>query len=177
MLKLTVHTRHTGDVQLGFEHSLLSLSKWEEETGKCFLSTATKSHSELQRYFEIMLEVTSPDVDPDLVIALKPEQQDELVNYMNASPGATASPPRTKESAKKSGEALTAEIIYAQMTLLRVPWEAQTWHVNRLLVTLAWIAYKQTPEKDRIDKRSMREKLTDWAQINAANRERFNSNG
>lgn len=177
MLKLNVNTRRTGDVRLDFEHSLLSLSKWEEETGKCFLDAATKSNAEWIRYFSIMLELTSPELDPDLVLALSPAQQDELIKYINSTPGATSSPPRTKESSKKQREAFTAEIIYAQMTMLRIPWEAQTWHVNRLLVTIAWIAFKQTPEKDQVDKRSVREKLTDWAAMNAENRKRFNSNG
>lgn len=176
MLKLTVHTRHTGDVQLEFEHSLRSLSKWEQETGKCFLSNSQKSPQEMQRYYQFML--TSPEQDPDLVIALNNEQRKQLTDYMNSTPGATGTPPRIEDGKKpKADEPFTAEIIFAQMVMLRIPWEAQDWHVNRLLTLIGWVAYKQTPEKERKDNRSVREKLTDWAQINAANRERFKSNG
>lgn len=176
MIKLTVHTRHTGDVQLEFEHSLRSLSKWEQETGKCFLSKTQKSRQEMNRYYQLML--TSPEQDPDLVILLNNDQIKELTDYMNSTPGATGAPPRVDDGKKhRMDEEFTAEIIYAQMTMLRVDWQAQDWHVNRLLTMIGWIAYKQTPEKDRKDNRSVREKLTDWAQINAANRERFKSNG
>lgn len=173
MLTLTVTTKHSGDVRLEFEHSLLSLSKWEEKTGKCFLE-AKKTPAEWIEYFGFML--TSPEQDPDLVLALSLADQEALVKYINSTPGATKSPPRTS-SGSKSQEPFTAEMIYTQMTVLRIPWEAQEWHVNRLMTLIAWIAFKQTPEKDRKDNRPVREKLTDWKQINEANRKLFNSNG
>lgn len=173
MLTLTVHTRHTGDVQLEFEHSLLSLSKWEEKTGKVFLSKIQKTTNEWLLYFQLML--TSPEQDPDLVIALRPQQQDDLRAYVDSTPGATSAPPRTGDG--KPSEPLSSEIIYAQMVLQKISKDYETWHVNRLLTMLAWVAYKQTPPKDRKDTRSVREKLTDWAHINQQNRERFNSNG
>lgn len=173
MLSLTVSTRLTGEVQLEFEHSLLSLSKWEVKTGKAFLSSAQKSPDEMLTYWQLML--TSPEQDPDLVLALNAEQQKEITAYINSVPGATPAPP--KIGGKGSTETPTAEIIYANMTLLRIPWEAQYWHVNRLLNTIAWIAYKQTPEDKKKERKSMKDRLTDWNAVNEANRKFFKSNG
>lgn len=174
MLELTVDTRHSGVVRLEFEHSLLSLSKWEDKTGKAFLSNSQKSPEEMLTYYQLML--TSPEQDPDLVLALNSEQHKELTNYINSTPGATSFPPKVSGT-KGSTEVLTAEIIYSQMTMLRIPWEAKYWHVNKLLVTIAWIAYKQTPDDKKKDRKSVRERLADWNTINEANRKRFNSNG
>lgn len=170
MLRLTVHTRSSGDVQLEFEHSLLSMSKWEDKTGKAFLANSQKSPSEMLDYYGIML--TSPEQDPDLVIALTPDQQDELWAYVNSTPGPTSFPPKDEE-AKKSRDLLTADIIYTQMTMLRIPWETQHWHVNKLLLHIAWVAYKQTPPK----KEKKASLLKSWANDNEKARAFFKSNG
>lgn len=168
MLRLEV-ANGTEKVSLEFEHSLLSLSKWEAKTKKPFLATPSKSPLELVDYFVEML--VTPDVDPSLVYIMKPEQFEELFKYMNDSQSASVAP--TDPDGKKHVGVLTSETLYMQMTVLKIPFEAQTWHLNRLMMLLAKVAEAKAPPK----KRSGREMISDWHAMNKRNKERFNSNG
>jgi hypothetical protein len=151
------------EVVLQFEHSLHSLSKWEAEHKKPFLSTTTKTATEMINYFQDMLL----SGDPDLIIRLSPQQLDDLANYINETQTASSVPP--DDSKKGTPEIVTTELIYYWMVALKINWEAQHWHLSRLMMLINITNYKQQPEK----KRSTRELLSDWKAIQAKNRERF----
>jgi hypothetical protein len=151
------------EVVLQFEHSLHSLSKWEAEHKKPFLSTTTKTATEMINYFQDMLL----SGDPDLIIRLSPQQLDYLANYINETQTASSVPP--DDSKKGTPEIVTTELIYYWMVALKINWEAQHWHLSRLMMLINITNYKQQPEK----KRSTRELLSDWKAIQAKNRERF----
>lgn len=130
-----------------------------------------KTNSQLLDYYAMML--TSPEHDPNDVIRLSFEQQEELVNYMNLTPGATGPPPKDEAPTRRRHETKTAELIYMEMTMLRIPWEAQTWHINRLMTLIAWTAYKQSPPK----KEKKANLLKSWTSDNDKNRAFFGSKG
>lgn len=169
MLELKVYD-HGDEIVLTFEHSLLSLSKWEAKTKKPFLTQAPKPAAEMIDYYRDML--TSPEQDPDLVYRLSPPQLHELELYISDSMSAQPLPPPDPD-AKKTREIMTSDIIYTQMVMLRIPFEAQTWHLNRLMSVIAHTAHRQQPPK----KESKASALSRWQEINRKNRERFNSNG
>lgn len=169
MLDLTVYD-HGETIVLSFEHSLLSLSKWEAKTKKAFLASSLKTSEEMIDYYRCML--SSPEHDPDLVFRLSPAQLQELETYISDSMTAQPLPPEDPD-AKKNYETTTSDIIYVQMVMLRIPFEAQTWHLNRLMSVIAHTAHRQQPPK----KEDKGKALSRWQEINRKNRERFNSKG
>ena len=171
MLELTVGTIGEKTV-LQFEHSLLSLSKWEAKYMKAFLGRVLKSHDEMLDYYRMML--LSPEANADLVYTLSPTQFDEIGNYINTMPTPTKSPSPDKDTPRFTGEIVTADVIYMRMTLLRIPWQpAETWHVNRLMLQIALVADAQKPPK----KQSTAETLQTWTNINEQNKKFFGSEG
>lgn len=168
MLKLTVHDRGN-PIVLGFEHSLLSLSKWEARTKQPYLTRGPKSSADQIDYYRDML--TSPEHDPDLVYRLSPGQMEELDKYINDPMTAGVFP--QQEAGPKYGEVVTSDTLYMQMVLLEIPFEAQTWHLNRLMLLIAKVSQAKTPPKKE-DKRSA---LARWAETNRKNREFFKSKG
>lgn len=156
------------EVSLQFEHSLLSLSKWEQKHKKAFTGVAQKRPAELIDYFEYML--LTPDVDPRIVVRLTPDQMDELVRYISDTPSATTFP---QERSKSSVGEITNERIYAQMVMLKIPAEYQTWHVNRLMVLIRVIAQAHEPPK----KRSQSEIMAEYMQENERRLKEYNTTG
>lgn len=133
--------------KLEFEHSLVSLSKWEEIHEKPFFSWRpddTKTNEEMISYFEQML--VSPADRTDLIAKLTEKQQVALVQYINASRTATV----VREIQQKPGskENVTSELIYYWMISFQIPFEAKTWHLNRLTTLVRICSVKNSkPQK------------------------------
>lgn len=148
MLELKVHDGETEHV-LRFEHSLRSVSKWESKFVKAFLDSPVKAHEEMIDYFQCML---LGDSDPTLVYRLSPEQQDELTKYIGQPQTASSVPDHG--SPGRSREKVTSELIYYWMTGLKINWEAQDWHLSRLMMLINITNFKMQPEKKQ-DKAKM----------------------
>lgn len=169
MLELKVYDGEEA-VMLKFEHSLLSLSKWEAKNKKPFLTTLTKSPSELTSYFKDML--VSPEGRGELVFRLEPEQLDALVKYIN-DPQTASSVPQEKTT-KFNPETTTSELIYYWLTELKIPFHpTETWHLNRLMMLVQITNYKKQPPK----KRKPTEVMKDWATINERQKKLLGTSG
>lgn len=155
-------------VVLQFEHSLLSLSKWESRTKKAFLSKQNKLPTEMIDYFQDM--IITPEVDKNLVYALEPKQLDQLAEYINDKMTASSVPAIDE---KPSREIITSELIYYWMVALQIPFEAEKWHLNRLMMLIQITNFKSQPEKKQ-NKAKMMEK---WRQINEQRKKQFNTTG
>ena len=64
-------------------------------------------------------------------------------------------------------------VIYYWMTAYHIPFECQKWHLNRLLMLIRICNAENKPPK----KRSKRDLYRHHAEVNAANRKKFNSKG
>lgn len=169
MLELKVQDGER-EVVLQFEHSLLSLSKWEENHKKAFLQTPVKTAEEMLDYFMVML--LPPENDPEHVYRLSPEQMEQLTNYIREERTASSVP--QEEIKRGPNETVTSELIYYWMVALKIPFHpAETWHLSRLMMLIQITGYKSQPEK----KRDPRKALTDWATLNKRNKERFGTTG
>jgi hypothetical protein len=72
-----------------------------------------------------------------------------------------------KDDKSRSGtQFLTSDLIYAWMVALRIPFECQKWHLNRLITLIRIVNIEQQPKK----KMSAAETARQHAAINKARR-------
>lgn len=154
---------------LQLEHSLVSLSKWESKWNKAFLSKREKTDEEILDYVRCM--TLNQNVDPEIYTRLSTENYLAIHAYIEAPMTATYLPEDKQSKGKR--DVLTSEIIYYCMISYNIPVEFQKWHLNRLLTLIRVCELKNTPPK----KRNKRDLYRHHAEVNAANRRRFNSKG
>ena len=150
-------------VTLMLEHSLLSLSKWEEKWEKPFLSDNKHTYAELIDYAKCM--TISQNVDPNVYITFQSDTIQKIQEYINKPATATTI---TEKDNKPSKEVVTSELIYCWMTQLGIPFECQKWHLNRLITLIRVCSVKNSPPK----KMSKRDTLKQYSQLNAARRKK-----
>ena len=169
MLELKVFDGET-DVTLKFEHSLLSLSKWESKTKVAFLATPTKTSSVMIDYYQDML---LGDADPTLVFRLSPAQMDELSEYISDTQTASSVPAGTG-SKQSPPEVTTSELIYYWLAELRIPFQpTESWHINRIMMLIQITNFKRQPP-EKVDKADF---MRRWKQANAEIKEKYGTNG
>lgn len=141
------------DFVLQLEHSLLSLSKWESIYEKPFLASTQKSDAEVLGYVRCM--VITPDVPPDVYLRLSQDNLSAINTYISRKMTATWFNEQTKNA--KGGETITAELIYYWMVSLNIPFECQSWHLNRLLTLIKVCTHKNSPAK-KLSRREIAER-------------------
>ncbi len=158
------------DVQLELEHSLVSLSKWEQMYEKSFLGTSEKTDEEVLGYIECM--IVTPNRPLEVMYGLTQDNLDEINNYINAKMTATTfnDPPG---AAPQSKEVITAELIYYWMTVFNIPFECEHWHLNRLFTLIRICNVKQSKPK----KISPAEAARQRAELNARRRAQLGTTG
>lgn len=136
-----------------FEHSLLSVSKWETIHKKPFLTDIVpKTNSELLSYVECMCMDKGFDV-----LKADADSINKIMEYISTPQTATT----IKERPRKPGDNLritTSEQIYASMALNGVPFSAEKWPLSRLMSLLGIIADINTDPKE---KRMSREEVAE----------------
>lgn len=156
----------TIDVEL--EHSLASLSKWEEKWEVPLLSS-DKTEEQSVNYLECMC--VTPNVPPEVFWKLTADQQNEVKEYLERKASATWFADRPEA---KSGEAITAELVYYWMDGFQIPWEAQHWHLNKLL-TLIKVHSVKADNKPK--QQSARNRQAEIMRLNAQRLKETGSNG
>lgn len=116
------------DVVFDLEHSLISLSKWESEYQKPFLSPGAKTSEEIFGYLKAM--VVTPNLDPDVLYDCSQDNIDKIQKYIDSSQSATTF--GVMPDRRGPGEVITSELIYYWLVSFNIPFECQYWHLNRL---------------------------------------------
>lgn len=131
-------------VSITLEHSLLAISKWESKWLKPFLDKNDLSSEEFYDYVRCM--TITPNVDPKAYYRLTEKQIKIINDYIDAPMTATTF--STNKKQPPSREKVTSELIYYWMTVNQIPFEAQKWHINRLLTLIRICGIKNgKPEK------------------------------
>jgi hypothetical protein len=132
------------DFELELEHSLLSLSKWESKFQKPFLSQNSKSVDEILSYIESMILNTK--YPSDILNRLTQKDLDKINAYIESKESATTFGQMPERRGR--GEIITSELIYYWMVAFNIPFECESWHLNRLFALIRICNIKnQKPRK------------------------------
>lgn len=160
---------HVDSTRLQLEHSLISISKWEQTWNKPFLNSNNKSVEETLDYIRCM--TITQNVNPLVYHCLTAENISLVDKYINSPMTATTISNPKKGSGSKT--IVTNELVYHWMIDLGIPVEFEKWHFNRLMTLIQVRALKTQPQK----KMSRKEVMSKYAAINAARRKKHNSKG
>ena len=121
-----------GGTPLRLEHSLVSLSKWESKHEKPFLGKTQKTPQELFDYVKFMC--VDEETPVELLQQLDTTHFKRINDYIDSKQTATWFP--KDQPQPKSSEVITNELIYYWMTAFQIPFECETWHLNRLFTLI-----------------------------------------
>lgn len=143
------------DITLQLEHSLISVSRWEAKWKKPYLSSSSKfekTPEEVRDYIKCM--TVSCNIDPDVYKLLSKENYEEINRYISDPMTATWFD-NSKKDKGRGTEEMTSELMYYYMTEYGIPWEAQKWHLNRLLTLLRTFSEKESSSGNKISTRDL----------------------
>ena len=159
----------TKETTLTFEHSLISISKWESKWHKPFLSTVKKSEEESIDYYRCMC--LTKDFDPNIFYAMSADNVKAIADYI-ANP-MTAKKFKQKDT-KGSNEVITSDLIYFWMSNFSIPFiPCEKWHLNRLMTLIHIASIKNSPKK----KMGKQEAANQRAALNAQRKAKYHTRG
>lgn len=180
MLKITVlggesYNEETNEfvypdsVEIELEHSLAVLSDWEARFEKPYLTDREKSQEEVMAYVQMMIQ--TPGVDPNIIYKFSEENFEQISAYMNAKHTATwfADSP----GPKKSGEVITADLVYYWMSSFRIDLDFQHKHINQLFTVIRIHSLKNQKPK----KMSKADAMRQQRELNAQRRKDMGTSG
>ena len=133
---------HKEKYHVELEHSLRSVSKWEEHYEKPFLDS-NLTGDELDFYIKCM--DLNDGVTDDVLRRFTAKEYTMINNYIAAKHTATTVNTRDKGTGKK--EIITSEVIYYWMIAMDIPFECDTWNLNRLIMLIKVCGVKNNPKK------------------------------
>ena len=153
------------------EHSLVSLSKWEAEYCKPFLSKNGMTAMETIDYVRFM--TITQNVPREAYYNLTEENMKAIEAYIDAPMTATWFSKEENSKGPTSRRIITAELIYSWMISLNIPLEWEKRHLNRLLALIKVHNIESQPPK----KRSKKELLARNKALNAERKKKLNTTG
>lgn len=142
------------DVELQFEHSLVSLSKWEAIFEKPFLGKEPKNTAETYGYVKAMC--LTPEVPPEVFLRLTNDNLNQINEYINSKMTATWFRELPSRAGARQKEVITSELIYYWIFTMQIPLESENWHLNRLF-TLMRVFNQKNAKPQKMGRKEMME--------------------
>lgn len=161
---------YTDSVVLEFEHSLVSLSKWEAIHHKPFLTPEAKTPEEMLGYIEAML--LTPNVPQEVLARLDDAGVQAINDYIN-NPMTGTTVTNAPEDRSKTSERLSAELIYYWMSQFQIDMACERWHLNRLF-TLIRVHHAKSQKPKKMSKQA---RVQSMAEMNAARKAKLGTSG
>ena len=158
-----------GGLLLELEHSLVSLSKWESFTQKPFLDSNDKTPEEILFYIECM--ILNENFSPGVLSELTDKDFVAIHDYIESPQSATTfgqMPDR-----KGRGEIITSELVYYWMVAFNIPFETETWHLNRLFSLIRICNIKNAPPS----KTNKADRARHYRDLNAQRLQKYSTKG
>lgn len=150
------------------EHSLVSISKWEAQYKRAFLTAQQKTPEELEYYFRCMLLSPTSELVFRILVS---NHSRVIVEYIQDDQTATTF--HDNPNSPPSREVITSELVYYWMTAYNIPFTCETWHINRLITLVRVCGLKQQKPK-KMSRSSMIQRRN---QLNAQRRAAAGSGG
>lgn len=155
--------------RLTLVHNLLSIVRWESKWKRSFVDRPPSSVDEVIDYVECMAD-GQPSV-PHMLERLTRDHTEAIKAYI-ADP-MSASVMLSRPGQTKSSEKMTSDLIYYYMVTFQIPFEAEEWHLNRLLMLIRICNAKQSAGQ----KTNSKSAASQRAALNRARRARAGSRG
>jgi hypothetical protein len=170
MLTITLSATDDSEaVELNFEHSLVSMSKWESEYKKPFFGKEDKTVEEGAFYINCML--LTENAPEGILNKLSKDDVKVITDYINDRQSATWF--REDQNPKRNNETITSELIYYWLVQFNIPFEVENWHLNRLMTLVKIAGIKQTKPKPM----SKAQQAEQYRRLNAERRAKSGSSG
>ena len=153
------------------EHSLLSISKWEQKWCKPFFSKKEMTKEETVDYIRCMTITKNVNIEDCYAVANDEKSIKKILNYMKAPMTATTF--SNSRNRKKDNTIFTSEVFYYLMFANGIPKECEKWHINRLITLIRVFGEKNDPGK----KMSKRDTARYYSELNAARKKKLNTRG
>ena len=140
------------DTVLKLEHSLVSVSKWEEEFKKPFLTEQSKTEEESKYYVKCM---TLNNNVNDLVYDLLTKDDMRRINEYIAEDRTASWFTDREHQDTPVREQPTSELIYYWMIVHHIPPEYQKWHLSRLMALIQICNIKSGPPQKMSEQETM----------------------
>lgn len=160
------------------EHSLISVSKWEEQTRRKFFSKLSGPNTTEDILFYIQCMSLDGPIDEQLLLCISQSEMTRVMLYINENRTATTF--RSLPEEHSSNSALTSEVIYYYMAAFQLPWYAEKWHLSRLLALIRVANSKQNSGGKKGKKPSTANyanKFNYYSQLNARNKAALHTSG
>lgn len=162
--------KYTPAIVLEFEHSLVSVSKWEAIYHKPFLTSDKKTDEEMVSYVECML--LSADVNPETLLKLTPAHAELISSYIN-NPMSGTTVSEMPQPKQRQTEKMSAELIYFWMNHFQIPYDARYWHLNQLFALIK-IHHAKSQKPKRMSKQK---NVQTMSELNAARKAKLGTTG
>lgn len=149
------------------EHSLKSISEWEAKWKVPFLDTTPRTKQMILDYVSCMVV---SEVPKGFLERLKTRDFSRIQEYIDDSRTASWI---SSEDNTNDGSKVTSELIYYWMVTAGIPFSAEEWHLNRLMMLIKIYGEKNKPEK----KRSREDILERNRELNEKRRREMGTNG
>lgn len=162
--------RYTEGQVLEFEHSLVSLSKWEAKFHSLFLTPEKKTEEEMFGYVKAML--LTPGVPDEVLESLTEEHVRAIDEYIN-DPMTGSIVSQLPHNTPQSSERISSELIYFWMSQYQIDKDCESWHLNRLF-TLIKIHYAKSQKPQKMSKNA---RIQQMAELNAQRKKALGTSG